>query len=152
MLRKPGIPGIFLSVISQNALIYFLIKQSYTYIPSTLNVDLILWHTQLIVCAKNIKSWVIHFTFQAYTMPWLCPINWIVCVSLFEFHNWISKIVLALAKTARSAQTHKSISFIWIVWSTLYVYLCDQVKKVTNLQSVFSLLFYMDKTGNLSYL
>ena len=25
---------------------------------------------------------------------------------------------------ARSAQTHKSISFIWIVWSTLYVYLC----------------------------
>ena len=24
---------------------------------------------------------------------------------------------------ARSAQTHKSISFIWIVWSTLYVYL-----------------------------
>ena len=25
---------------------------------------------------------------------------------------------------AGSAQTHKSISFIWIVWSTLYVYLC----------------------------
>ena len=33
------------------------------------------------------------------------------------------KAVLALQKTARSAQTHKSISFIWIVWSTLYVYL-----------------------------
>ena len=29
-----------------------------------------------------------------------------------------------LPKTAGSAQTHKSISFIWIVWSTLYVYLC----------------------------
>ena len=28
-----------------------------------------------------------------------------------------------LPKTAGSAQTHKSISFIWIVWSTLYVYL-----------------------------
>ena len=27
---------------------------------------------------------------------------------------------------ARSAQTHKSISFIWIIWSTLYVYLCPQ--------------------------
>ena len=27
----------------------------------------------------------------------------------------------ALPKTARSAQTHKSISFIWIVWSTLYL-------------------------------
>ena len=26
------------------------------YIPSTLN-DLILWHTQLIVCAENVKSW-----------------------------------------------------------------------------------------------
>ena len=33
------------------------------------------------------------------------------------------KEVLALPKTARSAQTHKSIRFIWIVWSTLYVYL-----------------------------
>ena len=33
------------------------------------------------------------------------------------------KAVLALPKTARSAQTHKSISFIVIVWSTLYVYL-----------------------------
>ena len=28
-----------------------------------------------------------------------------------------------LPKTAGSAQTHKSISLIWIVWSTLYVYL-----------------------------
>ena len=27
------------------------------YIPSTLNIDLILWHTQLIVCAENVKSW-----------------------------------------------------------------------------------------------
>ena len=30
------------------------------------------------------------------------------------------KTVIALPKTARSAQTHKSISFIWIVWSTLH--------------------------------
>ena len=40
------------------------------YIPSTLNIDLILWHTQLIVCAENVKSWfkswVFIFTFQAY--------------------------------------------------------------------------------------
>ena len=27
------------------------------YIPSTLNIDLILWHTQLIACAENVKSW-----------------------------------------------------------------------------------------------
>ena len=36
---------------------------------------------------------------------------------IFEF------LVLALPKTVGSAQTHKNISFIWIVWSTLYVYL-----------------------------
>ena len=34
------------------------------------------------------------------------------------------KAVLALPKMAKSAQTYKSISFIWIVWSTLYIYLC----------------------------
>ena len=33
------------------------------------------------------------------------------------------KAVLALPKTTPSAQTYKSITFIWIVWSTLYVYL-----------------------------
>ena len=43
------------------------------------------------------------------------------CVSL-SYLNF--KAVLALPKSARSAQTHKSISFICIVWSTLYVYLC----------------------------
>ena len=33
-----------------------------------------------------------------------------------------------LPKTAGSAKTHKSISFIWIVWSTLYVYLWVHLK------------------------
>ena len=32
-----------------------------------------------------------------------------------------------LPKTAGSAQTYKSMSFIWIVWSTLYVYLCPHL-------------------------
>ena len=27
------------------------------YIPSTLNIDLLLWHKKLIVCAENLKSW-----------------------------------------------------------------------------------------------
>ena len=36
------------------------------YILSTLNTDYLLWHTQLIVCAVNIKSWVIIFTFQVF--------------------------------------------------------------------------------------
>ena len=58
------------------------------YIPSTLNIDLILCHTQLIVCAENVKSRVFSFTFQAYILPH--PINCIVCVLpyldfIFEF-------------------------------------------------------------------
>ena len=44
------------------------------YIPSTLNIDIILWHTQLIVCAENVKSqfksWIFPFTFQAYILPY----------------------------------------------------------------------------------
>ena len=43
------------------------------YIPSTLNIDLILCHTQLIARAENVKSWfkswVSPFTFQAYILP-----------------------------------------------------------------------------------
>ena len=57
------------------------------YTPSTLNIDLILWHTHLIVCAENVKSWfkalVFPFTFQAYILP-----HTLICmfVSLFKFH------------------------------------------------------------------
>ena len=49
------------------------VQKSKLYIPSTLKIDLILWHTQLIVCAENVKSWfkpwVFPFTFQAYILP-----------------------------------------------------------------------------------
>ena len=45
---------------------------------------------------------------------------------------WISylnfRAVLVLPKMAGSAQTHKSMSFIRIVWSTLYVYLWLEVE------------------------
>ena len=55
-------------------------------IPSTLNIDLILWHTQLNVCAENVKSWfkswVFPFTFQAYILPHTLNC---MCVSLFKF-------------------------------------------------------------------
>ena len=57
------------------------------YIPSTLNIDLILWHTQLIVCAENVKSWfkswVFPLTFQAYILPHTLNC---MCVSLFILH------------------------------------------------------------------
>ena len=43
------------------------------YIPSTLNIDPILWQTQLIVCAENVKSWfkswLFPFIFLAYILP-----------------------------------------------------------------------------------
>ena len=63
------------------------ILQAKLYIPSTLNIELILWHTQLIVCAENVKSWfkswVFPFTFQAYILP-----HTLNCMSvgLFKFH------------------------------------------------------------------
>ena len=55
-------------------------------IPSAFKIDLLLWHTQLIVCAENVKSWVFPFTFQAYILPH--TVN-CMCVSLFKFHIWI---------------------------------------------------------------
>ena len=57
------------------------------YIPSTLNIDLILWHTELIVWAEIVKpwfkSWVFPFTFNAYFLPHTLNC---MCVSLFKFH------------------------------------------------------------------
>ena len=58
--------------------------------PSTLNIDFIQWHTQLIMCAVK---WIthdlihdFHFTFQAYALPH--TLNGI-CVGLFKFYTWI---------------------------------------------------------------
>ena len=58
-------------------------RQAKLYIPSTLNIYLILWHTQWIVCAENVKSWGFPFTFQAYILPHTLKY---MCVSLFKFH------------------------------------------------------------------
>ena len=70
--------------------------QAKLYIPSTLNIDLILGHTHLIVCAENVKSWVFPFTFQACILP----------------HTLNCMYVLVLPKTDGSAQTHKGMRFI----------------------------------------
>ena len=66
-------------------------------------------HTIDCVCSK-INHGSNHGLFISLLKLILCPIHWIVNV-------------LALPKTAGSAQTHKSISSKWIVWITLYVYL-----------------------------
>ena len=54
-----------LSTIGKSAVF---ILQSKLYKPNTLNIDLILWHTQLIVCAENVKSW-----FKSWFIS--CPIH-----------------------------------------------------------------------------
>ena len=50
------------------------------------------------------------------------------------------RAVLVLPKTVGSAKTHKSMSFIWIVWSTLYVYLWLRVHHTSLSCFCFSLL------------
>ena len=51
------------------------------YIPSTLNIDLVLWHTQLIVCAENVDHGLKHGVFLSLFKLISFPIHWIV----FEF-------------------------------------------------------------------
>ena len=53
------------------------------YIPSTLNIDFMLWHTKLIVFALKCKTMAYFFYFSR-----LYPATNIICicVSLFEFH------------------------------------------------------------------
>ena len=72
-------------------------------------------------------------TFWAYNLPHTLNCIWISYLSF--------KAVLALPKMAHFAQTHKSISFIWIVWSTLYVYLWANFENYplsTHIQYQFS--------------
>ena len=87
-------------------------------------------HTIDCVCCKMLNHRLNHGFFLSLFKLIPCPIQWIVCVLaylnfIFEYYSSFST---ALPKTASSAQTHKSISFIWIVWSTLYVYLWSKAK------------------------
>ena len=66
------------------------------------------------VCSKMLNHGLNHGLFLSLLKLIPCPIHWILN----------TKAVLVLPKTAGSAHKHKSISFIWIFWSTLYVYLC----------------------------
>ena len=79
----------------------------------------------------SITGYFFHFS-SLYSAPYI-DLH-MFSLFLFEF-----RAVLVLPKTAGSAQTHKSVSFIWIVWSTLYVYLCPvpQLKRMVPFVSVF---------------
>ena len=74
--------------------------------------------------------------------PILCPIHWIIYVLayldfMFEFQSSFSTAHNGPVQMARSAQTHKSISFILIVWSTLYIYLWLDPQKGPIMKPLF---------------
>ena len=82
-------------------------------------------HTQLIVCAVKLychSKMLNHGLFLSLFKLIPCPIDWIVYV--LAYLNFIFKFQSSFSP----AQTHKSISFIWIVCSTLYVYLWPKPK------------------------
>ena len=57
------------------------------------------------------------------------------------------RAVLVLPKTAGSAQAHKSMSFIWIVWNTLYVFLCPPPENsMIRIAKVIMLIFRISAT------
>ena len=59
-----------------NGVIMFFMCWTKLYIPSTLNIDLILWHTQLIVCVENVKSWFKSWVFFFSLFKLIsCPIH-----------------------------------------------------------------------------
>ena len=91
------------------------------YIPSTLNVDLILWHTQLIVCAENVKSWfkswVFPFTFQAYILPHTLNC---MCVSLFHIRI-LEQFQCCSNRPALPRQIYVCVSF--ELFGALYMYI-----------------------------
>ena len=80
-------------------------------------------HTIDWVCSKMLNQGLNHGLFLSFFKTIPCHIHWIVHV--LAYLNF--KALLALPKMAPSAQTNKSISFIWIFWSTLYVYLRREV-------------------------
>ena len=106
-------------------------------------------HTIDCVCSK-INHVLNHGLFISLFKLLSCHIHWIGYVfSLFNISYLNLKIDLALPKTASSAQTHKSISFIWIVWRTLYVYLWLGPKSPVFYPSAFFGLDDLKNTMNL---
>ena len=90
-------------------------------------------HTSECVCSEMNKSWFdpwFSFYFSSlYPDPYIeWYVRWPIWISYLNF-----KAVLTLPKTARAAKTQKSVSFIWIVWSTLYVYLWTPVQFLNNM-------------------
>ena len=108
------------------------------YIPSTLNIDLILWHTQLIVCAENVKSWfkslVFPLTFQAYILPHTLNC---MCVSLFKFHILILEQFKCCPKRP-ALPTHIKVWVSFELFGALYM--CISASHVHNTYVICSIL------------
>ena len=106
--------------------LHYLKRTPKLYTPSILNIGLILWHTHLIVCAENVKSWfkswVFPFTFQAYTLPHKL---YCMCVSLFKFHIWILEQIKCCPKRPALPRHIK----VWVsfeLFGALYMYISEQ--------------------------
>ena len=70
-------------------------------------------------------GFLFHFS-SLYSAPYIkLYVCWPFWISYLNF-----RAVLVLPKTVGSAQTHKSMSFIWTLWSTLYVYLWSERRKI----------------------
>ena len=95
-------------------------------------------HTIDCVCSKMLNHGLNHGLFLLLFKLIHCHIHWILYVLAYSYLNF--KAVLALPKTADSAQTLKNISFIWIVWSTLYVYLCYNAELIATIHSITEFL------------
>ena len=88
-------------------------------------------HTINCVCSKMLNHSLNHGLFLSLFKLIRCPMHWIV--HLLAYLNF--KVVSALPKMARSAQKHKSISFICI-FGALYMYISD-----------FTLIWIIDFAG-----
>ena len=106
------------------------------------------------VCRKMLNNGLNHGLFLSLFKLIPCHIHLIVCMLVYL--NLNIKAVLALAKMAGSALTHKNISFIWIVWRTLgkciilnFIQSCCVMTLMnTNLNSMHRMQFWIFLKGH----
>ena len=117
--------------------------KSKLYIPSTLNIDLILKVLILNqLCVQKILNHGLNHGFFLSLFKLIpCPIHWIVYV--WAYSNFIFDFLNSFSTTqnSRLCPDNQIISLIWIVWSTLYVYLWPKCKrsKLDNLIEIKSI-------------
>ena len=92
--------------------------------------SLTIWVLVKVVYSMYCNHWPLnhglnHVSFLSLFKLMLCPIHWIMCVLAYSnFVFQFQSIFCTVQNDPLSPDTEKkSVSFIWIVWRTLYVYL-----------------------------